>query len=76
MIRPPEAVRWSADGSAVDIIDQTLLPATEQRILLRSAAEAETAIREMRVRGAPAIGIVAAFALAVEAVRLDKFLSP
>ncbi len=70
MIRPPEAVRWSADGSAVDIIDQTLLPATEQRILLRSAAEAETAIREMRVRGAPAIGIVAAFALAVEAVRL------
>jgi len=70
-LRPPEAVRWSHDGAAVDIIDQTRLPEREERILLRSAHDAEAAIRAMRVRGAPAIGIVAAMALVLEAVRLE-----
>ncbi|MCI0432187.1 MAG: S-methyl-5-thioribose-1-phosphate isomerase [Gemmatimonadetes bacterium] len=69
---PPEAVRWSHDGSAVDIIDQTLLPGEETRIHLRSATEAADAIRAMRVRGAPAIGIVAAMSLALEADRLAR----
>lgn len=61
-----EAVRWSAAGDGVDILDQTRLPGEEVRLHLRSAAEAAAAIREMRVRGAPAIGIVAAMALALE----------
>ena len=36
-----EAVRWSDAGDAVDILDQTRLPAEEVRVQLRSAAEAE-----------------------------------
>jgi methylthioribose-1-phosphate isomerase len=62
-----EAVRWSDAGDAVDILDQTRLPGEEVRLQLRSAAEAAAAIREMRVRGAPAIGITAALALALDA---------
>jgi len=65
-ISPPETVRWADDGG-VDIIDQTLLPETERRLIVRSADEMIEAIRSLRVRGAPAIGIAAAMALAVEA---------
>jgi methylthioribose-1-phosphate isomerase len=60
-------VRWAGDG--VDILDQTLLPETEQRRIVRTAGEMVEAIRSLRIRGAPAIGIAAAMALAVEAER-------
>lgn len=62
----PETIRWSADGRAVDIIDQRLLPVVEQRIELRSAEQVARAIRDMQVRGAPAIGVAAAMGLALE----------
>lgn len=65
-----EAVRWSADGQAVDLLDQTLLPEREVRLRLESAEAVAEAIRTLRVRGAPAIGIVAAMGVAVEAARL------
>ncbi|MGH7501325.1 MAG: S-methyl-5-thioribose-1-phosphate isomerase [Longimicrobiales bacterium] len=70
-LRPPEAVRWAEDGAAVDLLDQTLLPEEEVRLHLRSADAVVEAIRMLRVRGAPAIGIAAAMALAVEARRLE-----
>ncbi len=63
---PPQAVRWAEDGTAVDILDQTLLPEREQRLILRSAGEVAEAIGRLRVRGAPAIGIAAAMGLAAE----------
>lgn len=66
-VTPPETVRWSDDG--VDILDQTLLPETECRRIVRTADEMVEAIRSLRVRGAPAIGIAAAMAVAVEARR-------
>ena len=65
----PEAVRWSEDGRAVDILDQTRLPDAEVRLRLTSAEEVAEAIRALRVRGAPAIGVAAALALAVEGER-------
>jgi methylthioribose-1-phosphate isomerase len=58
-----ESVRWSADGSAVDIIDQRLLPGTLMRRELRTADEVCDAIRTLAVRGAPAIGIAGAMGL-------------
>ncbi len=67
----PVAVRWSGDRSAVDLLDQTLLPEVERRLELRSAANVAVAIREMRVRGAPAIGIAAAMGVAAELARDD-----
>ena len=62
----PVAVRWSDDSRSVEILDQTALPESETYLQLRSAAEVANAIRELRVRGAPAIGVAAALGLALE----------
>lgn len=50
----------------LQILDQLLLPHQEQYLTLSSAQDAHSAIKSMRVRGAPAIAIVAALSLAVE----------
>jgi methylthioribose-1-phosphate isomerase len=62
----PVAVRWSEDGPAVELLDQTRLPGKVVQLRLDSAAGVAEAIRSLRVRGAPAIGIAAAMGLAVE----------
>lgn len=53
------------------IIDQRILPGRVRRLELRSAQETARAIQTLAVRGAPAIGVAAAWGLAVEAQRLD-----
>ena len=60
-----ENVRLSKDGAAVEILDQTLLPNEAKYIELRSAVQMHEALTSLRIRGAPAIGIFAAFALYV-----------
>lgn len=47
------------------IIDQTLLPAQEVHIILTQLEEVEDAIKRLAVRGAPAIGIAAAYGILV-----------
>ncbi len=64
-IRP---IRW-ADGQ-LHLLDQTRLPAEETTVVVARYEEAVDAIREMRVRGAPAIGVTAAYAMAMAARRL------
>jgi methylthioribose-1-phosphate isomerase len=56
----------SRTGNALRILDQTHLPEDEVYIELSSAIEVAAAIKELRVRGAPAIGITAAYGLAAE----------
>jgi len=56
-------VRFS-DGR-LEILDQTLLPHKERWISCRSVEEVADAIRRLAVRGAPAIGIAAAYGLVV-----------
>jgi methylthioribose-1-phosphate isomerase len=57
---------WLADdGWSVEVIDQTRLPHDFAIVRLASAAEAATAIRDMIVRGAPLIGVTAAYGLAL-----------
>ena len=48
------------------LLDQTLLPAEERWLTCRSADDVAAAIERLAVRGAPAIGIAAAYGLAVE----------
>ena len=60
-------VEWDAPAGGVRLIDQTKLPGEEISVLCRSAAEVAGAIREMVVRGAPAIGAAAAFGAAIAA---------
>ncbi len=59
------SVRLSDDGIAVRIIDQALLPNELKYIELQTPEELFEAICSLRVRGAPAIGIFAAYALYV-----------
>lgn len=53
------ALRWR--GDSLDLLDQRLLPGKVTYLRLTTAREVARAIKEMAVRGAPAIGIAAAY---------------
>lgn len=65
-----ENVYLSEDGSKVFIIDQTLLPNVSKVIALQTAEEIYEAIFQLRVRGAPAIGICAGYGMFVLAQQI------
>lgn len=58
-----ESVRLDDPHSAIILLDQTLLPNETKFLTLTSQEQVWEAIYELRVRGAPAIGIAAAFGL-------------
>src|SRR3989442_12699938 len=55
----PSPIAWTSDH-AVRILDQTLLPGEERHLDLDTVDAVAEAIRTLRVRGAPLIGIAAA----------------
>lgn len=61
------AVAWTHDR--LRLLDQRLLPAREGYVNIDTAAECAQAIRDMAVRGAPAIGIAAAYGVVLAARR-------
>lgn len=63
--QPVVTVAWTRDGRALRILDQTALPERELYLELVTLAEIVEAIRMLRVRGAPAIGVAAAMGLVV-----------
>jgi methylthioribose-1-phosphate isomerase len=54
-----QPIRWR--GDRLELLDQRLLPEKTEYVACRSAEEVAQAIRDMVVRGAPAIGCAAAF---------------
>ena len=60
-----KTVEWTSEG--VRMLNQRLLPTKEEYLMLRSYEEVAEAIKDMIVRGAPAIGVSAAFGLALGA---------
>ena len=56
-------LRW--DGHTLSLLDQRLLPREEKWIECRTPSEVAEAIRTMVVRGAPAIGVAAAYGMAM-----------
>ncbi len=58
-------VKWSDEG--VLMLDQRLLPTEEKWLTLKTYAEVADGIRDMVVRGAPAIGVSAAYGIALGA---------
>ena len=66
----PEHVRLGEDGASVIILDQSLLPNRVEERRLTALEEMVEAIRSLRVRGAPAIGIFAGFCMAALARQL------
>jgi methylthioribose-1-phosphate isomerase len=59
-----------SDGRSVEILDQTRFPHAFEIVTLVSLADAARAIRDMQVRGAPLIGVTAAYGMAL-AMRAD-----
>src|SRR5918994_4099214 len=64
---PPPPLRW--DGERLHVLDQTQLPAREEVLVLTGAEDTAQAIERLAVRGAPLIGVAAAFGLAMEVTR-------
>ncbi len=69
MLEPEAILRLEADR--VVLLDQRRLPLEEVELECRTAGEVADAIRELAVRGAPAIGIAAAYAYALAAANHD-----
>ena len=64
-------ILWQDDNS-VALIDQTRLPTEEVWLRFDDYRDVFAAISEMRVRGAPAIGIAGAYAVALAALELER----
>ncbi len=60
-----QTVWW--EGGAVCLIDQTKLPHEQSTVRCRTVADVAAAIKTMVVRGAPAIGVTAAYGMALAA---------
>jgi methylthioribose-1-phosphate isomerase len=68
-LAPQDIVRYEEDGPKVVLLDQRRLPDEEAELECRTVAELVTAIRGLAIRGAPAIGVAAAYGLALAAAR-------
>jgi methylthioribose-1-phosphate isomerase len=68
-----EPIRWN--GEALELMDQRRLPREMTYVTCRDAHEVARAIRDMIVRGAPAIGVSAAFGMALAARRGDDLVA-
>ncbi len=71
-------LRWRDEPGygRLEMIDQTRLPAVFEYLSYDSAAGVADGIRTMVVRGAPAIGVAAAYGVALEALRLRELARP
>ena len=65
----PPVIEWR-DG-AVRILDQRRLPDAVEVLHCTSVDQVNDAIRTLAIRGAPALGVAAAYAVALAATRVD-----
>ena len=65
-----ETLRWR--DNKLEMIDQRILPERFEYVTFDSAAAVAEGIRDMVVRGAPAIGCASAYGIALEARRLER----
>lgn len=68
---PDRAIEWREQK--LFLLDQRLLPSTISFLQIDSVPEVYNAIKEMAVRGAPAIGITAAYGVVLSAIAHQKF---
>ena len=66
-----EPIRWK--GDRLELLDQRALPDKTVYVTCRSAEEVAQAIRDMVVRGAPAIGCAAAFGVVLSKASPESF---
>ncbi len=61
-------IEWIEELNQVRMIDQRLLPARLEYLVVENSDQMARAIRDMAIRGAPALGVAGAFGVALEAV--------
>lgn len=66
----PRPIEWV--GGRLSLLDQTKLPSEETLIVTDDYRDVAAAIKKLAVRGAPAIGVAAAYGLALVAVSSDE----
>ena len=64
-----DTLRWLDDEQVIELIDQTILPRQFKYIKAKSVESAAKAIEILQVRGAPAIGVMAAMGVALGACK-------
>lgn len=68
-----ETLRWVGDRPGfVEMVDQTRLPEEHVQLAVRTVDEMRDAIRRLAVRGAPAIGVAAAYGVLLGVQELDE----
>ena len=67
-----DSVEFNESKDAVVIVDQTLFPWEEKLIVLENKEQVYEAIKKLRVRGAPAIGVAAAYGLYISVAKDPK----
>jgi methylthioribose-1-phosphate isomerase len=65
-------ILYDKNKNELTVLDQTRLPEEETYVTLGSAADVHAAIKSMKVRGAPLIGVAAAYGVALEAFSDDQ----
>ncbi|MFO1173299.1 MAG: S-methyl-5-thioribose-1-phosphate isomerase [Hyphomicrobiaceae bacterium] len=68
--KPYRTIWLGADGRTVEILDQTRFPHAFDVVALKTLDDAARAIKDMQVRGAPLIGVTAAYGMAL-AMHMD-----
>jgi methylthioribose-1-phosphate isomerase len=75
LINFPRSIEWREEnGGELRLLDQTLLPNEVRYLDCQTAAQVWEAIHSLRVRGAPAIGVAAAYGVVV-ATKIDRGLA-
>src|SRR5690554_6134566 len=71
------AIRWNGEPATgtLELLDQRLLPTEETWVSVHTADATANAIRDMVVRGAPAIGLTAAYGVVLAAQELGSSIS-
>lgn len=62
-------IEWNASTHQLTVIDQRLIPGRFERVVLSTHQEVARAIKTMTIRGAPVIGVSAAFGVVMAAYR-------
>ena len=64
-------IQFKPETNELHLLDQRLLPQTEDWFVCRNMADIITALKEMVIRGAPAIGVTAAYGCCIAAATID-----
>jgi len=66
------SIRWIAEKNIIKMIDQTKLPGDLTYLEISDYRGAAKSIKDMNIRGAPAIGVTAAMGMALAAIEFQN----